>query len=134
VRREPHVDRHEQHADAARARDGDDVVEPLEDALVVLARRRLQHEARLLAVAEDADEVEARVAGLVEDLGHVVLAELLDRRSGGGVAGDLGRLPVEVDPRCVDFFFFLIVEGFSLLLLLLPGEYEFRRFSSVALA
>lgn len=103
VRRQPHVDRHEQHSDAARARDGDDVVEPPEDALVVVPRGGLQHKARLLAVAKHADEVEAGVLGLVEHLRHVVVAELLDRGPGRGVAGDLGGLPVEVDPRCDGF-------------------------------
>ena len=111
VRRQPHVDRHEQHADPARAGDGEEVVEALEDALVVLAGSGLQHEARLLAVAEDADEVEAGVPGLVEDLGDVVLAELLDRRARGGVAGDLGGLPVEVDPGCGKNFFFFFFSG-----------------------
>jgi len=106
VRREPHVDRHDQHADPARACDGVDVVEPLEDALVVVARARLQHEAGFFTVRKHADEVEACVLGLVEDLGDVVVADLLDRGPGRGVACDLGGLPVEVDPRCLNFLMF----------------------------
>ena len=95
---EPHVDGDEEDAHAAGAGDGVDVVEALENALIVLARRFLQHEARLLAVAEDAHDVEPGVARLVEDFGHIVFAEAFDGGAGGGVAGDGGGLAVEVDP------------------------------------
>jgi len=98
VRGQPHVDGDEQDADPTRARDGVDVIESTENLFVVLPGGSLEHEAGFFSVSKDADEVETGVFGLVENLGDVVVSELLYGSPGGGVSCDAGGLPVEVDP------------------------------------